>query len=215
MTVIKTLAEPEIQEDGTPILDFKKQKDNYVAGHHQTHFIADQTIAFVMKAFGDDNDVVLTENHNAQTYFYVNSRVGPQYKDKKKPATIGLFWDVSASGEKRDLHKEMELLKKYLSSLNDVTVTLIPFNIFTQPREDFVIHGGNSNKLIERLESLEYDGGTQFGALDLTHYNFDESLLFSDGLSTFGKQEMTVSGIPVIAITTSPSANFSYLKYIA
>src|SRR5258706_12312718 len=26
---------------------------------------------------------------------------------------------------------------------------------------------------------------------------------------------MTVSGIPVVAITTSPSANFSYLKYIA
>jgi hypothetical protein len=214
ITVIKSSAEPEVAENGT-ILNFKKQKDNYVAEHHQTHFKADQTIEFLLQGFGEDNDVVLTENHNAQTYFYVNSRIAPQYKEKKKPATIGVFWDVSSSGERRDRQKEMELLKKYLSGLNNVSVSLIPFNIYTQTKEDFTISGGNTDKLFNRLESLGYDGGTQFGAIDLTKYNFEEVLLFSDGLSTFGKQEMIFSKSPVITITTSPSANYSYLKYIA
>ncbi len=53
------------------------------------------------------------------------------------------------------------------------------------------------------------------GALDLKGYHADEILLFSDGLSTFGKEEMTLSNIPVTAISSSVSANFSYLKYIA
>jgi tetratricopeptide (TPR) repeat protein len=215
MKVLKTSVEPEILEDGTPVIDFKKQKDSYVSSYQQNNFIADQTIAFILKAFGEDGDIVLTENHNGQTYFYVNSRIEPQYKARKNPATIGLFWDVSASGEKRDLDKELGLLKKYLSALNNVSVSLIPFNIYTQPKEDFIIRGGNSSELIERLRKFEYDGGTQLGTLDLTYYNFEESILFSDGLSTFGKQDMIFSNFPVITVTSSPSANYSYLKHIA
>ena len=159
--------------------------------------------------------MAFTQNHNAQTYFYVNSRIEPKYKEKNKPATIGLFWDVSSSGDNRDRQKEITLLKKYLSGLNNASVSLIPFNIYTHPKEEFAINGGNADKLITRIEAMTYDGGTQFGALDLTKYNFDEGLLFSDGLSTFGKQEMVLSKFPVFAITTSPSANYSYLKYIA
>jgi len=66
--------------------------------------------------------------------------------------------------------------------------------------EDFQINEG-VDKLISRIKNFQYDGGTQFGSLDLRKYDFDEALLFSDGLSTFGKQELIVASFPVIAIT--------------
>ena len=88
--------------------------------------------------------------------------------DRKIPRTIGLFWDISSSGDQRDRQKEMELLKDYLRSFNDVTVSLVPFDIYTEPKEDFTISGGNADKLAERIGHLEYDGGTQFGAIDLS-----------------------------------------------
>jgi hypothetical protein len=214
ITVIKSNAKPQLDENGIA-LHFNKQKDTYTAELHEKKFIADKTVAFALPGSEENNDIVLTENHAGEIYFYVNSRIEPQHKDKKKPATIGVFWDISSSGEKRDLKKEMELLKQYISRLSNVSVSLVTFNIYTQPKEDFTISGGNADKLINRIEAFTYDGGSQFSAIDLSKYNFDEVLLFSDGLSTFGKEDIIVGKSPVMTITTSPSANYSYLQYIA
>jgi tetratricopeptide (TPR) repeat protein len=213
LSVIKSNSEPQLDENGIPGLRFNKQKQAYTAEHSQTGFIADKTVAFVLPGSEKKSDIVLTESHDGQTYFYVNSRVEPQHKNKRKPSTIGVLWDVSGSGAKRNLQKEMDLLIQYLARVGSATVSLVPFNISTQTKEDFGT--GNTGKLIERIKALDYDGGTQLGAIDLGKYVFDEILLFSDGLSTFGKQDMIFSKSPVMAITSSPSANYSYLKYIA
>ena len=214
ISVLKESGEPQINKNGM-ILKFSNEETDYVAEHHENNFIADKTIAFTLPGSEQSNDMVLTETHDGQTYFYVNSRIEPQHKEEKKPATIGIFWDISSSGEKRDLNKEMDLLKQYLSRLGNVSVSLIPFNIYLQTKEDFGISGGNTNRLLKKLETLDYDGGTQFGAIDLSKYSFDEVLLFSDGLSTFGKEDIILGNSSVTTITTSPSANYSYLKYIA
>ncbi len=214
VSVIKSLQKPQLDENGIA-LQFSRQKNGYAAEMRQQNFIADKTVAFAIPGADDNKDISLTENHDGQAYFYVNSRMEPQHKEKKKPGSIGLFWDISSSGEKRDLKKETDLLKQYFAKLGNVSVSLIPFNIYTQAKEDFTISGGNADKLAKRLETFNYDGGTQLGAVDLSKYSFDEILLFSDGLSTFGRQDMTVGKSPVTCITTSPSANYSYLKYIA
>lgn len=214
-TVIKSAVKPQLDSNSLANFQFNKWQNAYIAEHHQSNFKADQTIAFVIPGTAGNNDIVLTETHGDQTYFYVNSRIEPQHLAKTKPATIGLFWDVSASGDKRDLNKEISLLEKYLARLGNVTVSLVPFHIYTQAKEDFTISDGNAGPLISRLKSLDYDGGTQLGAIDPGKYSFDEVLLFSDGLSTFGKQDMAFSRSPVVTITTSPSADFSYLKFIA
>lgn len=215
VNVIKSALKPQLEENSLTNFHFKEWKNAYIAEYQKENFIADQTIAFAIPGSGDNKNIVLTENHNDATYFYVNSKIEPKHKKKTNPATIGLFWDISASGDKRDLQKETELLKNYLAELGNVTVSLVPFHITTLAKEDFVISGGNASALFTRIKELVYDGGTQFGAIDLTKYNFDEILLFSDGLSTFGKQELVVSNTPVMTITTSPSANYSYLKSVA
>lgn len=214
-TVIKSALKPQLEENSLTNFHFREWRNAYIAEYKKENFKADQTIAFAIPGSGDNKDIVLTENHDNTTYFYVNSKVEPKHKKKTNPSTVGLLWDISASGDKRDLQKETELLKKYIAELGTVTVSLIPFHIHTLAKEDFVISGGNADALLARIKELIYDGGTQFGAIDLTKYSFDEILLFSDGLSTFGKQELIVSHTPVMTITTSPSANYSYLKFIA
>lgn len=214
-TVIKSKVKPQLDQSSLANFEFKTWKDAYVAEYHQQNFKADQTIAFSIPGTYGNDPTILTENYDGQTYFYVNRCISPQHRDKKKPATLGLFWDISASGDKRDLEKEMQLLQQYLAYAGDVSVSLVPFHIYALPKEDFIIHNGDAGQLIKRLKTFDYDGGTQFGALDLTKYNFDEALLFSDGLSTFGKEDISFANLPVTAITSSPSANYSYLKYIA
>ncbi|MET0392365.1 MAG: VIT domain-containing protein [Chitinophagaceae bacterium] len=214
-TVIKSAEQPQLEPNTLANFQFRQWKNAFVAEHHQRRFRAGQTIAFSIPGTGDNEDVVLTENAGRDTYFYVNSRVEPQFNKKNKPASIGVFWDVSASGDKRDLAKETALLQQYLSGLGDAAVSLIPFHISAQPQEDFAIRGGDAASLVSRLKTLVYDGGTQLGAIDLNQYRFDEVLLFSDGLSTFGRHDLHAGSMPVTTITSSPSADYAYLKFIA
>lgn len=214
-TVYKTDLKPVMAEGQLPGFNFVKSKGGWQASFSQNDFVADNTIAFSMPHLIQNGATVLAENYNKETFFYVNSRMEPLLKKKTVPKTIGLFWDISGSSEKRDIEKEKLLLKEYLSTAGDVTVSLIPFHITTLPEEDFVISGGNSSSLLKRLAAFQYDGGTQFGSIDLTQYKFDEALLFSDGLGTFGKKEIIFSNVPVISVNSSPSADFSFLKYAA
>lgn len=213
-SVIKSSEKPVMEESGLTNFNFEKWQTLWQAKYSKTNFIANQTIAFTVPNSQANENIVVTENYNGQTYFYANSRMEAGYKKKNGPKTIGLLWDNSASGEKRNIEKEKQLLKEYLSTLGDVRLSLIPFNIVIGGAETFNISNGNSDELLKGIAELQYDGGTQFGAIDLTRYSFDEVLLFTDGLATFGKKEIAFSHAPVITISSSPSANFSFLKYI-
>ena len=214
-SVIKSLEKPVMEETGLTNFRFEKWQTVWQAAYSKKNFIANQTIAFTIPNSSNNEDIVIAENYNGETYFYVNSRLEAAYQKKDAPKTIGLLWDNSASGEKRDIEKEKELLKIYLSKIGDVKISLIPFNVFIGESEVFNISNGDSDALLKRIGELRYDGGTQFGAIDLTKYNFDEVLLFTDGLGTFGKKGINFSTAPVITINSSSFADFSFLKFVA
>ncbi len=214
-SVIKSLEKPVPRENSLTNFNFDKLENGWMATYNKNNFTANQAIAFTIPNSSTNETTTIAENHNGQTFFYVNSRIEASFQEKKQSTTVGIFWDVSGSGEKRNIEKEKQLLKGYFSATSNVQVSLIPFNVFEQDKEDFVITGGNCDALLKRIAELQYDGGTQFGAIDLTKYNFEEILLFSDGLANFGKKEIILSASPVISISSSPSADFSYLKFVA
>jgi hypothetical protein len=214
-SVIKSSEKPVSQENSLTNFNFDKWENGWMAAYTKNNFTANQAIAFTIPNSSTNETTTITENHNGQTFFYVNSRIEASFQNKKQPATVGIFWDISASGEKRNIEKEKQLLKEYFLNTGNVQVSLVPFNVYAQDKEDFVITGGNCDALLKRVSEMQYDGGTQLGAIDLTKYNFDEVLLFSDGLANFGKKEITLSSSPVISISSSPSADFSYLKFVA
>ncbi|HEV7780551.1 MAG TPA: VIT domain-containing protein [Chitinophagaceae bacterium] len=213
--VIKSAEKPVPGENSLANFDFNKKETGWLASLNKNNFIANQTVAFSIPYSAGNETTTVAENYNGQTYFYVHNRMENEFRKKKMPGAIGLLWDISASGEKRDIEKEKKLLRRYLAEAENIRVSLIPFNIDVQNKEDFEINGGDCDALLKRIDQFRYDGGTQFGAIDLGQYNFDEVLLFSDGLSCFGKKEMPFSQIPVTTISSSSSADYSYLKFIA
>jgi tetratricopeptide (TPR) repeat protein len=204
---------PAFQNNTLPGFDFDKNDEGWTAHFNAAGFAANNSIEILLAENKEAR--FYTEKFEGQTYFYAHIPAEADYRDKKNPSTITILWDVSASAEKRNIKKELELMSMYIKGLNDVTVNLVPFNITTLPQERFIIKNGNTGELAKRLESFSFDGGTQLGIINLTQIPGEEILLFSDGLSTFGKKEILLSNIPVTTVSSSPVADYAYLKFIA
>ncbi len=163
-----------------------------------------ETIVFVDQGYVDDAN-----------FFYINSFHNERPQSKEMPKSLCVFWDASASGTKRNTTKEMDLLLAYLDRMEKVEVTFITFSNEIDQTKTFSIQNCNNELLKQYIENITYDGGTQLGVLDFTKYSCDEILLFSDGVSNFGKHEIRLSSTPVMAINSSTTANHDYLNFVA
>jgi len=212
-TVFKTADKPVLKNNTFPGFDFSKKSDQWGAAFNTTGFTPDNIVEILLAENKDGQ--FYTEKFEGQTYFYAHLPAAADHRDKQYPTSVTVLWDVSASAEKRNTKKELELLEMYLKKLNNVTINLVPFNITTLAHERFDIKNGNATELLKRLQSISFDGGTQLGSINLTQVRDEEILLFSDGLSTFGKKEILLSGTPVTAVSSSPVNDNVYLRFIA
>jgi tetratricopeptide (TPR) repeat protein len=94
-------------------------------------------------------------------------------------------------------------------------VTLVAFSNTVAGPKEFTVSDGHWQELNKELQNTIFDGGTQMGALDLGKYPGDEFLLFSDGHSNFGSNNIKLTNRPVYTITSSAGADYSYLESIA
>jgi TonB-dependent SusC/RagA subfamily outer membrane receptor len=208
-------AAPSKKGDTPAEFAFTKKNNNWMAVYEHKDFTPSIEIKFAIPFKSEAGIMSFTGEHKGDTYFYLALPTEQEYIEKKLPASITLLWDVSASATTRNVERELTFLKDYLDMLDNTAVTLIPFRHVTAEAEIFNIHNGNSNALIERIRKFEYDGGTQLGSIDLSNDKSEQVLLFSDGVSTFGKQEIILGKSPVAAISSSVTAEYGYLKYIA
>ncbi len=212
-TVFGSADKPVLQNNTLPGFGFNKTAEGWGAQFQANDLLLNCSVEILLAENGEGQ--FYTENFEGQSYFYAHIPMQTAYRDKKHPETITLLWDVSASADKRNIKKELELLSIYFKRVNNVTVNLVPFNITTLNKERFVIKNGDAAALVKRLEAFSFDGGTQLGSIDLTQIRDEEILLFSDGLSTFGKKEILLANIPVTAVSSSAVADNAYLKFIA
>ncbi len=214
-TVYKSRVRPEIEDNPLSNFSFKKWKEAWVAEYSQPQYTANQTIRFTLPRTAGNETIYLAQQYKGRTYFYLNQYMEGKGKQRSLDQQIGIFWDISGSGAKRDITKEKELLRSYLYALGNPKVSLVPFAVKAAAAKIFDIRAGNCDALMEAIDQLVYDGGTSYGSIDLHGYGFDAALLFSDGLASFGPKEIIMTDIPVTTINTSPSADFANLKYIA
>lgn len=209
-----SVQEPKLQENQLKGFKFENTNSDWKAAFAVSDFLPQQTVAFSIP-FNEDNGSVFTGDYKNATAFFITTPVQAAFAPKATAATVALFWDISASAEKRNLDKEIKLVEQYAQKVKDQQVILVPFNITTKQPERFEIQHGDAGALVKRLKEFSFDGGTQLGAVDLTKHTADEILLFTDGLSTFGKAEMVLGSIPVTVVNSSLSADHAYLKFIA
>jgi tetratricopeptide (TPR) repeat protein len=214
-TVFKSRVAPQLQSNDLTNFRFNEWQENYTARFSGRKYKPNGKIAFTIPSFAPEDYAVFTETRNGTTYFYVHGHMQPQRRARTAPNRIGILWDVSASGQTRDLAKELLAIEYYLQGLKNVSVDIIPFHITPLPKTSFTIRGGDASAVIQHLKKSDYDGGTQLGAVDLNNYDYDALLLFTDGISTFGRSEIKTGSRPLTIISSAPGADYGYLKSLA
>ena len=155
-----------------------------------------------------------------ETFFYYNKPISASTRAKPLPKNLTVWWDISASGEKRNLSAEIEFLKAYLKKLQNPAVVIVPFANEVHEAHKFEIKSNDDLiHLFDFLLSLEYDGATNLG-YSFKELGGDEILVFTDGLGNWedyrGKpdndNDRTAS---VYTINSSSSADHAWLSSVA
>jgi hypothetical protein len=215
--VVKQTVKPENYGKGITTLEFEHIRDSWVAEKKISDFLASAPLAFDIPRVQSLDRIYtqVTSQGSDSSYFYAFIEPDKYMREKKLPARLCILWDVSGSGEMRDHVREKSILDGYLKKIKNVQVTLVPFSNEAEDAQRFAIAEGDCSALLKAIDSLHYDGGTQLGALNLKQYSCDEFLLFSDGISNFGKEELRLSDTPLSVVCAAQEADFSGLQYLA
>jgi Ca-activated chloride channel family protein len=231
MEVVKPLAEPTVQQGGLAGFGFEKWRDSFIAETKLEEVELDKDL-FIALPGVEKLDVLIERADDGQTYFAVHDypELPQSNGSREMPRHLVVYWDASGSRGAIDHSREIELLGMCLNSLlpqdrksQGFTVDLVVFrNAAAKPkrfrwtkRND---RGPNDNDaLLKSIETLQYDGGTQMSAITPPKGapQPDLCLLFTDGLSNFGKEKPSRLQCPLYAFSMDAAVNHNFLKQLA
>ncbi len=163
--------------------------------------------------------VQVEKSSDGNIYFTINDTVKPVGTDRPpvSPHVVTLFWDASMSRAAANHEREFTLLNAFfrLHKKARITVELVVFRNTVDEAGRFVISNGNAGELISALREVDYDGGTQMGALPPAAPGSDYALLFTDGVSNFGKEDPPALNAPLYIFSGQAGTNHSFLRYLA
>ncbi|MFN8284435.1 MAG: VIT domain-containing protein [Chitinophagales bacterium] len=216
VNVIKNEIQPKWIENSITNLTFDKIEESFIAEKKIENFKATSNLSFDIPI--ENTAVNFVQTTKSESYFYAYQNYTATLYARKPAKTLVILYDVSSSRQNADRVKEIIFLTDYLQHLKNVTVELIPFSNAVHTTEKYIIQNGNSSALIKQLTKQTFDGGTQYGNIHLSDYNYaDEVLLFTDGISNFGKQKFTEENFkkPLFVINSSSVSNHDYLHNLA
>jgi len=212
-TVFESVLKPELGEQPDGSFNLKANGNTYVGEINKNNYQPKHGLTINLPKRSDLPEVQM-QKASSGYYFLVNVFPKSQSRPRQWSNQIGLIWDTSLSGLQRDTKKELELLAKIIKQKQNLTIQLGLLNNGFKQAGTFNISNGNWAMLKNKLENLVYDGGTNFSAVNTRAFQADEYLLFSDGLSTFGPNAISINK-PVHTINTALKADYSTLKYIS
>ena len=222
LEVVKAAMKPLIVQGGPAGLEFTKWQDSYVAETKLTHAALDRDLVVSLPDV-DKQKVLVEKCPDGEYYFAVHDFPSDPRSARERvapaPKRVTVLWDGSGSRGKGDHGRELQLLKAYFARLRDheVAVDAIVFRHRAEKPRQFVIRNGDADALIAQLGTVQYDGGTQIGSLSpqAGATQPDLYLLFTDGLSNFGKEEPSGFAAPVYILSADAAANHPFLRYLA
>jgi len=214
--VIKPNALPKVQAGQLANFRFDKWEDNFVA----TTTIKNQSITTdLMIAIPEVHGDAVQVDRDIEQNVYFSTRLskikGNRVNQSQVPRRVALYWDASGSMGLFDRSAEISVIQQYCKRIKDVTIDLVLFRNQMQDFKTFQIKEGKVSKLIAALQKVDYDGGTQIGALQPLKSEPDLYILCSDGLSNFGKEIPKSFKAPVYTIGNSTSTNHAFLRFLS
>jgi len=212
-SVIQNAAAPVVDNANGDNLQFDNRNNTWSATVQKRNYTPNHSISFLIPKPKDAAEVMIQAQGN-KYYYFINTALQAKTISKQLPKKITILWDASLSGSNRDLKKELWLLVSYMEQVQNVDITLVIFsNKILQTKTYHV--GSDWVRLRSDLQHIKYDGATNFGCINLANYPADEFLLMSDGHQTFGEKTIKLNKTPVYCISSSASADYSALRFIA
>ncbi|WP_160127685.1 VIT domain-containing protein [Kordia antarctica] len=209
ITVFEQEDSPVIEEGNVSGLKFENWQRNFRTKVQKENYTPNKSILIKIPTKVDSKKIVIFDD-----YFYAHTILNPKKKIRKKATEITIFWDASLSMKDRDLAKEIELLDRYFSYIENVKVHFKSFSNVLVTEKTYNIRNGNWNDLKSELKNTIYDGGTNYTIKDAKHKNVDLVLLFSDGIQSLSDETYT-STIPLIAVNSLTKSNHAALNKMA
>lgn len=206
---------PQVAGKNWANLSFATQQGIHLAEREFTQYRAEQPLKILVPREPDAPAVSVEKGEDGHTYFHIQCVPEQFLEPRKTPTHIGLYWDVSASAQKRNFKQELELLDAWFQEIENFRLDLIPFSYALHPSTTIHVQGGDWSELRHLLMEMVYDGGTQLGNLDFDQFQGDEIVIFTDGLQTYGGGQCKMGDTPVIIINSAVTAHHAHLKSIA
>lgn len=203
---------PVLQSTPVRELNFLLQKGHYCAHEQREHIVLDKPLDIRITKLSTEAERFV-QKKDGEHYFYLQTFLPPSTKDKKMPGRLSVIWDNSLSGLYRNTAMEIKLLEAYLGRLDKATIQLFTINNTFKSAGTYEVRDGNAKAFIDRLQKMVYDGGTDYSKIRFG--DADETVLFTDGLSTLSELGSISAPHQVYTITSSLKANYSVLKSIA
>jgi len=210
--VFKQKYKPELKGKRFDKLIFKEWNENYKASFSAKNIKLNNEVSFDIPRKKKER-TIYNSSWNNTSYFCINESIENSWKERSKPESTLVLWDVSSSGAERNIEKELQLLEDYIqwSKAREVRVICFANKVYTT--KDF--SGKNSQAITAFLKNQTYDGATNFDFIQKLNSNADEILLFSDGLMNMNEELDLQPVKPLYTINSAPKANHSILKSIA
>lgn len=212
-TVWKSGEKPNVRGGMSGEITFDRVGENFVAEFARKDYQANRSLNFTLPTPGNVPQVLVQSASGS--YYFIASCVPPVEKRKKQWSDrIGIIWDNSLSGMNRDIEKELQLLDLIVKEKGNLTVSLYLISDKFKLVGSYDIRNGNWQELKTKLQTLVYDGGTNYKAINIDKSVAGEFILFSDGLSTLSDNDFSMRK-PVHTVVSSAKADYSALKWIS
>jgi Ca-activated chloride channel homolog len=166
-------------------LQFKRNARRFEAVVSRNNFSPTGTLTLQIPA--SDKAQTYTQAFDGQNYFIAEVPVADTRQDRALPSVMGLLWDSSGSGDKRNHDLEFSLLERYFKKAGNVEVRLTRLRDRAEATETYRIKNGDWSVLEMNLENTVYDGASALSEWKVQK-DVGEYLLFSDGLSNYGNK---------------------------
>lgn len=216
--VLKSTVKPEVRGGDLANFSFAAWNDSFVAETVEKKKALTNDLVVAVPDV-ERRAVAVETNRNREAWFCIQdlAKVAPSVQTES-PHSIGLLWDASGSrNDSAARAREIALLEKYLATLKGkVAVRLQVFRHLAGDVQTFKVSGGQADDLIAALKALDYDGGTQFGAVvPFKDDQPDLYLVFADGVSNFGESKPGTFEVPLFVFSADAAAEHARLRALA
>lgn len=217
--VVKPGAAPEVVAGGPAGLTFRGWEESFVAEATLSNAPMDADLVVALPTTVAAQPVRVEAAADGSVYFSLRDTVAvPPPVAAIAPKAVRLLWDASASRGRVDHAREIGFLRAYFNSLagGPVAVDLVTFRDAAEAPRRFTLPA-QLDALAAALEAVPYDGGTQLAAIAPAKETppADLVLLFTDGVSTFGRPDPGEPDAPLYVLNTAAAANHAFLRHLA